>query len=98
MPRPSMGRSARTVAVTVKISQDEQQALRLAYGSPAKGLRHLLDQNMIAPARPTPGRKSGRCRIHRNWGEPTEVIDRGSRTISKICQDCGYVAVTVKPA
>lgn len=98
MPRPSMGRSARTVPVTVKVSQDEAQALRIAHGSPAKGLRALLDQNLTAPARVPQGRPGGRCRIHRNWSEPTERVDRGTRTITKTCQDCGYVATTTKPA
>lgn len=98
MPRPSMGRSARTVPVTVKVSEDEAQSLRLAYGSPAKGLRALLDQNLIAPARAPKARPGGRCRIHRNWSEPDERTDRGTRTITKTCLDCGYVATATKPA
>jgi hypothetical protein len=100
MPRPSMGRSARTVAVTVKVSQDEAQALRIAHGSPAKGLRALLDSSGTTPGRaatasPRPG---GRCRIHRRWSEPTESLANGVKTIQKTCQDCGYVATTTRSA
>ncbi len=44
MPRPSMGRQAKTVTACVKISEEEAQDMTRQYGSPGKGLRALLNQ------------------------------------------------------
>jgi len=108
--RPSLGHDARTVPVTVKVTQREALALRDLGGSPAKGLRRLIDQSN-GPARrhepagvPPDGvpstvpRSSSTCRIHRRWTEPIEHRDNGLVLSTKTCLDCGYVSTTTRPA
>lgn len=88
MARPSLGRQARTVTATVKVTEAEALALAAEHGSVGRGLRALLDG--VVPSRGA----SPRCRIHRNYSEPQVSNLNGVRTITKTCQDCGYVSVT----
>lgn len=107
MGRPSLGHDARTVPVTVKVTQREALALRTLGGSPARGLRRLIDQAIATrtrhetpsrAAQPVPDVIRGGCRIHKNWSEPTEVLDRGHKTITKVCLDCGHISTSTRPA
>lgn len=107
MGRPSLGHDARNVPVTVKVTQREALALKTLGGSPARGLRRLIDQSVGTPrrhestpraAQPVPSVIRGGCRIHKNWSEPTEVLDRGHKTITKVCLDCGHISSTTRPA
>ena len=111
MGRPSLGHDARTVPVTVKVTQREALALRTLGGSPARGLRRLIDQAIATRTRhgaagvppdgvpaTVPRSISNTCRIHRQWTEPVEYLQNGHKTISKTCLDCGYVSTTTRPA
>jgi hypothetical protein len=99
MGRPSMGRHARTTPVTVKVTADEAAALR-RYGSASKGLRALIDRHLgVSDLTRIPVERSGgRCRIHKTWSDPVETFEGGNKTVSKVCQDCGYVSTAVRPA
>ena len=110
MGRPSLGHDARNVPVTVKVTAREALALRDLGGSPAKGMRRLIDQGPGARTRHDPAgvppdgvpvgvpRSSSTCRIHKRWTDPIEFLQNGHKTVSKTCLDCGYVSNTTRPA
>lgn len=111
MGRPSLGHDARTVPVTVKVTQREALALRTLGGSPARGLRRLIDQSIATPTRheaagvpgrstpePMQSRHGVKCRIHKRWSEPKEHRGNGLVVSSKTCLDCGHVSTTTRPA
>ena len=43
MARPRLGMAAKNQPATVRITESEKRALTRAFGSPSKGLRHLID-------------------------------------------------------
>jgi hypothetical protein len=108
--RPSLGHDARNVPVTVKVTTREALALKDLGGSPAKGLRRLIDQGLGGRTRHEPAgvppdgvpvgvpRSLSTCRIHKRWTDPIEFLQNGHKTISKTCLDCGYVSTTTRPA
>lgn len=42
MPKPRLGSAAKTQVLTVRVTQDEKDALTDRYGSPTKALRALI--------------------------------------------------------
>lgn len=104
MGRPSLGHDARNVPVTVKVTQREALALRTLGGSPARGLRRLIDQSIATPAgvrtppEPMQSRHGVKCRIHKRWSTPVEHRGNGLIVSSKTCLDCGHVSTTTRPS
>lgn len=111
MGRPRLGTDARNVTVSVKVTAREALALRDLGGSPARGLRRLIDGSLGASGRhetagvpprtapePMQSRHGVKCRIHKRWSEPTEMMSQGHKIVSKTCLDCGHVSTTTRPA
>lgn len=97
MPRPSMGSSARIHPVTLKLSKDEVDDLSSRHGTPAKGLRALLDADR-GPRMPITSVSTGRCRIHPDW-EVIKTRSQGGMTLTdKRCTVCGTVVTATKPS
>lgn len=95
MPRPSLGRQARKVSATLRITRIEEEWLVENYGTVGTGLRHALD-TLIARDVPTvtpepieEGKSRHLCRVFVD--EQYEYV-RGTPTlVSKTCGECGRV-------
>lgn len=46
MPRPPLGKAARTKIISVRVTEDEAQELTRRYGKPSRALRILVSNDL----------------------------------------------------
>lgn len=99
MARPPLGRKAKNVTGTTRLSEVEVDWLKERYGSVGKGLRAALDLLVAESvptvhAQPVPEARekpTGRhyCRV---WIDERKEFSHGQLvTVSKTCAECGRV-------
>lgn len=99
MARPPLGRKAKNVTGTTRLSEVEVDWLKERYGSVGKGLRAAVERLIggeipaVAdePAVQEPGKPAGR-HFCRTWVDEEKEFSHGQLvTVSKTCAECGRV-------
>jgi hypothetical protein len=98
MARPPLGRKAKNVTGTTRLSEVEVDWLKERYGSVGRGLRAALDGLIALEAPPTKaapvedGAAATGKHYCRTWIDEEKAFSHGQLvTLSKTCAECGRV-------